>query len=869
MADLLEQLKAALADRYAIDHEIGRGGMATVYLAEDLKHHRHVAIKVLDPELARSLGSERFLREVEVTAKLTHPHILTLIDSGEADGLLYYVMPYIEGETLRDRMNREGQLPIDDALQITREVAAALSHAHSHHVIHRDIKPENILLSAGEAVVADFGIARAVTEAGGDNLTETGISIGTPAYMSPEQASGAQKLDGRSDVYSLGCVLYELLAGEPPFTGPTAQAIVAKKLSEATPRVSVVRELVPSSVEAAIDQALAKAPADRFATALQFLEALSAERVSEAAPVVPAKRGVRRRIALLGVAAAVVLVAAILLGRGLEGSRFPQTAIAVLPFENLSADGSHSYFAGGLHDELLTQLAKVAMLRPISRTSVMGYAETDKSISEIADDLAVGTIVEGSVQVVGDRLRVNVRLIDAATDEHLWVDRYDETLDDAFAIQSDIAQQIVMAVGGVLTGAEANAITAVPTDDAEAYRFYLQGREYHSRPGGLEQNMVAAQQLYERALTLDPEFALAHAALSRIHGTMYWWAYDRSRSRRESQRAAAETALRLAPELPEAHAAMVYVHYYGDLDYERALEEATLLVERMPGDASVWNALGSLHRRLGHWDDVLAAFEKMLELDPLDVSNISLLGAYTYKFLHRFEEAIDVFDRVLELAPDYHLAELNRAWTYLLWHGDLDTLRLVLEHAPVTYGARGPSDRWRARLALWERNPVELLRVIDESELVMFEARLGYEPKRLFAAWAHQILDDSTAAAAAYTDALAQLDSAAIEFPGDWRVTASRGLALAGLGRGNEALVECDRLLESPIYEDHFTRPVLHEARALIFAQVGLADEALGEIEPLVAEPSWTSAAVIRLDPRYDPIRDDPRFQALLEQYEN
>jgi serine/threonine-protein kinase len=309
MADLLEQLKAALADRYAIDHEIGRGGMATVYLAEDLKHHRHVAIKVLDPELARSLGSERFLREVEVTAKLTHPHILTLIDSGEADGLLYYVMPYIEGETLRDRMNREGQLPIDDALQITREVAAALSHAHSHHVIHRDIKPENILLSAGEAVVADFGIARAVTEAGGDNLTETGISIGTPAYMSPEQASGAQKLDGRSDVYSLGCVLYELLAGEPPFTGPTAQAIVAKKLSEATPRVSVVRELVPSSVEAAIDQALAKAPADRFATALQFLEALSAERVSEAAPVVPAKRGVRRRIALLGVAAAVVLVA--------------------------------------------------------------------------------------------------------------------------------------------------------------------------------------------------------------------------------------------------------------------------------------------------------------------------------------------------------------------------------------------------------------------------------------------------------------------------------------------------------------------------------------------------------------------------------
>jgi tetratricopeptide (TPR) repeat protein len=275
MTDLLDRLKTALSDRYAIERELGRGGMATVYLAEDLKHHRSVALKVLRPELAAALGPERFLREVEVTAKLTHPHILTLIDSGEADGSLYYVMPYIEGETLRARISREGQLPLDDALQITREVAAALSYAHSHDVIHRDIKPENVLLSAGEAVVADFGIARAITEAGGEHLTETGISIGTPAYMSPEQASSEQRLDGRSDVYSLGCVLYEMLAGEPPYTGPTAQAIVAKKLSDAVPRVSVVRERVPSSVEAAIDQALAKAPAHRLATAQQFVDALA------------------------------------------------------------------------------------------------------------------------------------------------------------------------------------------------------------------------------------------------------------------------------------------------------------------------------------------------------------------------------------------------------------------------------------------------------------------------------------------------------------------------------------------------------------------------------------------------------------------
>jgi serine/threonine-protein kinase len=359
MTDLLDQLKTALSDRYTIERELGRGGMATVYLAEDLKHHRQVAIKVLDPELARALGAERFLREIEVTAKLTHPHILTLIDSGEADGFLYYVMPYIEGETLRERMNREGQLPLDDALQITREVAAALSYAHSHDVIHRDIKPENVLLSAGEAVVADFGIARAIAEAGGEHLTETGISIGTPAYMSPEQASGALKLDGRSDVYSLGCVLYEMLAGEPPYTGPTAQAVLAKKLSEATPRVSVIRERVPASVEAAIDQALAKAPADRFTTAAQFTDALysvgpAVPVETEARPVVSPKR--RRLVGGIG-AAAVLLVIMVVLVRLVASGPITITtanirAVTSEPGEEfqpaISSDGREVAYVAGL-----------------------------------------------------------------------------------------------------------------------------------------------------------------------------------------------------------------------------------------------------------------------------------------------------------------------------------------------------------------------------------------------------------------------------------------------------------------------------------------------------------------------------------------
>jgi formylglycine-generating enzyme required for sulfatase activity/dienelactone hydrolase len=274
MPGLIERLRQALADRYAIERELGRGGMGTVYLAQDVRHRRPVAIKVLNPELARSLGAERFLREIEVTANLNHPHILPLHDSGEADGLLYYVMPYVEGETLRARLNREGQLTLDDALRITRDVAAALHHAHGHGVVHRDIKPENVLLSAGEAVVADFGIARAVSEAGEGRLTETGISVGTPAYMSPEQASGDQQIDGRTDIYALGCMLYEMLSGGEPYAASSPQAVLARKLTEPAPRISVVRQAMPAAVDAALTKALAREPDERYATAEQFAEAL-------------------------------------------------------------------------------------------------------------------------------------------------------------------------------------------------------------------------------------------------------------------------------------------------------------------------------------------------------------------------------------------------------------------------------------------------------------------------------------------------------------------------------------------------------------------------------------------------------------------
>src|SRR5438132_7163529 len=312
LADLLARLQSAVADRYAVERELGRGGMATVYLARDLKHHRKVAIKVLKPDLAAALGPERFLREIEIAAGLSHPHILPLHDSGEAGGLLYYVMPFVEGESLRDRLNREQQLPLEDALQITREVADALSFAHSRDVVHRDIEPENILFQAGHAVVSDFGIARAITAAASGTRTEAGIPIGTPGYMSPEQAAAELHLDGRSDVYSLGCVLYEMLAGGPPFTGPTPQAVLARHSLDPVPALRTVRQAVPLAVEHAVMKALEKMPADRFTTATEFADALRTPPAGRPAPAPAAAK-----------------------------------SIAVLPFANLSPDPENEYFSDG------------------------------------------------------------------------------------------------------------------------------------------------------------------------------------------------------------------------------------------------------------------------------------------------------------------------------------------------------------------------------------------------------------------------------------------------------------------------------------------------------------------------------------------
>ena len=616
-----ERLNAALAGRYAIERELGSGGMATVYLADDLKYHRRVAVKVLRPELASVLGADRFLREVEIAASLNHPHILALYDSGEADGLLFYVMPYVKGESLRRKLEREQQLPIDEALRITRQVASALAHAHDQGVIHRDVKPENILLYESEAMVADFGIALAVSAAAGERLTETGLVVGTPEYMSPEQALGERELHARSDVYSLGCVLYEMLAGEPPFTGPTAQAVIAKRLVDPVPAVRRLRDAVPEGVERALMGALARVPADRFASAAAFAEALATPGVV---------RPPRPR------------------------------SVAVLPFVNLSADPENEYFADGITEDVIAQLSKVGALQVTSRTSVMPFKKREQSLREIAAKLQVATLLEGSVRRAGDRVRIVAQLIDVAADQHLWAETYDRQLTDIFEIQADVALHIAAALKAELSADEKTRIHKEPTSDLQAYQLYLQGRHCFIRytPEGMRKGI----EYFEQAIQRDPSYALAYASVALAYVELGEGGALRPGEAYPRAKQAVAKALELDSELAEAHSTLACLKFVGDYDWTRAEQEFKRALELNPSSADTYDYYGRMLLALERYDEAIAMVKRAQELDPLahplDIASTLLRAG-------RYDEALRAASLGIELDPHAPRGHATLGWAYL------------------------------------------------------------------------------------------------------------------------------------------------------------------------------------------------------------
>ncbi|HEU5169642.1 MAG TPA: protein kinase [Gemmatimonadales bacterium] len=619
MHPVVSSLAQALQDRYVLQHELGRGGTATVYLARDVRHERLVALKVLHPQLTASLGPERFLREIRLAARLQHPHILPVFESGDAAGHLWYTMPYVEGESLRDRLARESRLPLDPALRLAREVADALDYAHRRGVVHRDVKPENILVAEQHALLADFGVARAVAAAD-EQLTATGLVVGTAAYMSPEQAAGEREIDGRSDIYSLGCVLYEMLAGRPPFTGPTVQAVMARRFTDPVPPLRTGADGVPHSIEQAVLRALARSPDDRFPTAAEFGRALTPAATTE-------------------------VVAA----------RAAPPSIAVLPFANLSADPENEFFADGMTDELINALAKLPGVHVVSRTSVFAFKGRQQDVRAIGGQLNVASVLEGSVRRAGRRLRVAVQLVDVANGYQLWSDTFDREMEDVFAIQDEISRGIVRALEVRLLGPLRAALVKPPTADFEAYTLYLKGRQLWNRRS--EDALRKGLRYFEQALERDPEYALAQVGLADSYVLLGFYTALPPTEAFPRAKAAAQAALRLHPALAEAHPAFAYVKMYFDWDWAGAEQGFRRAIELNPSYATAHQWYGNCLAILGRADESLSEFWQAVNLDPLSPIKNAALG-WGYYFARRYGEAIAQQRRALAIDPDLGVSHL-------------------------------------------------------------------------------------------------------------------------------------------------------------------------------------------------------------------
>ena len=602
----------ALADRYTVERTLGQGGMATVYLAEERKHSRKVAIKVLRPDLTQSVDAARFTREIGIVARLSHPHIVPLIDSGESEGVLYYVSSYVSGGSLRDRLEREGRMPLHEALRITIEIGAALAYAHRNDFVHRDVKPENILFADGLAVLTDFGIATACCDTRGEPLTASGLSVGTPAYMSPEQASGEPNIGTRSDIYSLACVLFEMLTGRPPFRGHTARATMIQHLTAAPPRLSQFLADVPVRIEAAIARALAKDPVDRFATISEFIEALGSmeprERVSVSAT----------------------------------------RAIAVLPFVNASPDPANEYLSDGITDELINALARVSGLRVASRTSVFALKGKAQDVRAIGALLGVSVVLEGTVRKSDNQLRITAQLSSASDGRLLWSQRYDRKLDDVFVIQDEIAETIVSTLRGTYFADLVEPRRKRSTDNVAAYGLYLRGRfEWNKRT---REGIAEGIRYFERAIAEDPGYALAYTGLADSYALHLDYRSVPVAEGFERAKHYAKKALELDETVAEAHASLAWTLFIYDWDWKGAEREFRRAIELDPHYASAHQWYAFLLASQGKCEEGLVEAHTALELDPASISARRSLG-WLYFYARRYDQARDHMMRAVELNP--------------------------------------------------------------------------------------------------------------------------------------------------------------------------------------------------------------------------
>jgi TolB-like protein/Tfp pilus assembly protein PilF/tRNA A-37 threonylcarbamoyl transferase component Bud32 len=678
-SDLRKRLEATLGDSCTIESELGRGGMSRVFLATETGLGRRIVVKVLPPELAAEVSIERFRREIQVAARLNHPHIVPLLNATSEGGLLYYTMPFVEGESLRSLIDRDKQLPVDLAVQFAREASDALAFAHERGVIHRDIKPDNILLSDGHAVVTDFGIARAVSQSTGSHtLTSATVTVGTPAYMSPEQASAEPDLDGRTDIYSLSCVMYEMLVGEVPFKGPSQQGMLARKFSETAPRVKASRADIPDWLDEVVAKGLERDPADRFQTAREYNAALAAvpPRSTGAEVQPPAvttkpddrfpKRGVIVAIALFLAAVAGYLI---LSSSGKTGSpevapaaTGPQT-IAVMPFTNLSADPDNAFFADGMTEEVINALSGIEGLRVAARSSVFALRNSNLDARTLGDTLGVGAVLEGSVRRSGSRLRVTTQLVNTSDGYQMWSEDFDRELRDVFDLQDEIARAIVSALSVrlVRTGARVAALQR-PTGDSEAYDLYLRGQFFLNHQG--TPGIPEALEMFERALSKDSAFSRAYAGIASARTRLGILAIRDPDVEMPLARAAAIRALELDSTLAEAHSALAHLYFVVDWNHEAAERAFRKAIALDPDDAYTRILYGISLLDVTRFKEAEREFRVARELEPLLPHPNSLLGRY-FVAIRQPDSAIKYLEEATKLGRGVDLGYQQLGHAYL------------------------------------------------------------------------------------------------------------------------------------------------------------------------------------------------------------
>ncbi|MFC1529796.1 protein kinase [Gemmatimonadota bacterium] len=812
---------------YQILEKIGSGGMGDVWLANDTRLERKVALKFLPAEATSEEDQRRFIREARAASVLDHPNICTIHEIDNSDsGQTYIAMAYCDGETVKERIAR-GPLKIEDALEIAIQTGEGLARAHKVGIVHRDIKPANVIITEdGLAKIVDFGLAKLL---GSSQLTRTGSSLGTVAYMSPEQVRG-DEVDHRADIWSLGVMLYELVTGQLPFQGDNETTVMYSVLNAHYENPGTIRQDIPHDLEETICKALVKDPDNRYQHIAEMIGDL--QKVSAG-------------------------------GAEQQESR---NSIAVLPFTNMSADPENEYFSDGITEDIITQFTRIRDLKVVSRTSIMQYKDTDKSIKEIGRELGVATVLEGSVRKAGNQVRIVAQLIDAKSDDHLWAETFNRELEDIFAVQSEVAEQIAAALDINIHAEEQKALQQQPTENLEAYQAYMRGRYYMGLPLYTEENWSKGMAALEQAVELDPTFALAWAELSTNHAGLIFYMTDPSPERLEMARSAAERATQLAPDDPEIHLSLGIYNLFAFRDTETAGKHLRIAEKGLPGNARIPDTWGLVYQVQGRWEASIEAFESALKLNPNDGAIYSELN-FGYWFLRKYQQAVEAGDRGILLAPGEQWAYLFKIYALWGWRG-----RDSLEDARITLEAVPGGDHWIQLTWYWqltaEGNYQEAIDYLEENLDEWLTTKMYVMPKAFMRSTSFALMGQKDMASSELERARELLELEVEKRPNDHRYHSTLGIVLAGLGQREEAIKEGQLGMELlPLSKDGCYGITPIQDLAHIYSLLGEYDAALDQLEYLMSIPSWIDPRWMELMPWIDPLRDHPRYMELVKKY--